>query len=57
MNQEGYLPDVQVYNGENSSIITFVRCEKLQENTDLPESAEGWKHPFILLALDQVHTS
>ena len=52
INRDGYLPDVQVYQDNNVTVISFAVCLKLADSQF--NNIRNYSTPFIVLALDQV---
>ena len=52
INRDGYLPDVQVYQDNNVTVISFAVCLKLADSQF--NNIQNYSTPFIVLALDQV---
>ena len=52
INRDGYLPDIQVYQDNNVTVISFSVCLKLADSQF--NDIHNYSTPFIVLALDQV---
>ena len=61
LNTDGYLPDIQINTEGNSSIISFLTCQRVPENTNVfnaePKNAfdpqqYDVNYPFIVLTPD-----
>ena len=61
VNTDGYLPDIQINTEGNSSIISFLTCQRVPENTNAfnaePKNAfdpqqYDVNYPFIVLTPD-----
>ena len=55
INTDGSLPEIQVETNGNTSVIRFLICQKMSEDTDLPpQLSQNLTVPFTLLAPDKV---
>ena len=54
INRDGYLPDIRVVTNENTSVLSFVICQKLSSVASMPELNQDYGFQVILLSFDEV---